>query len=607
MAGLARLGLTVCRADTGERLAAMVQAWDGKGNQVVPSGKAVRAPIDGSGTWTLPPGRYRVKVSHGLDFLPWEGEVDLSGDAEVPVALSPWHDLPGHGWRTGEAHNHINFPVTPAQTAAFLAATGMDCISLCQGWSAPRQTALGHDGPRLRAWLEGHSTPAAHLFFGAEFPKTRFGHVCWWRFPDISDPFGCYDSYHDSEYFRQAGISAEAIRHPATTIPYRGEAPIQKVERWKGQGGVTMVPHPTSWWMDNQAASLICTNIAVDLCFGLLAGGVYDVLVVMGYDPEQIFYQNLWFHLLNEGFSLPGCAETDGNLGGHHAIGSLRTYVQTGKREFDRAAFLDGLCAGRSFMTSGPILDATANGGAPPGSALRNDGGEACIRVQAWSHPDADEHLSWLVLYRNGRLAELVDLEDRKPRTVEHEFRVRLEPGVREWFVVKAYGRQRPRTREDADVMAYAERCERETDTFYTGLGQVAFTNPFFFVPDGWRGPEALTPPLSGTVADADGKPLAEAVVTVLRQGEPVARAVTGPDGRYHFPAIPLSAEFEIAAPGHARESRSLYLHYPPLVRHFEDIYSGRWALRNPRLRPGQVPWPVFRFRELREMLRELA
>jgi hypothetical protein len=585
----------------------MVQVWDGEGRQVVPSsGKAAKAPVDGEGSWPLPPGHYRVKVCHGLNFLPWEGEVDLSGEACVEVALSPWYDLPGHGWRTGEAHNHINFPVTPAQTAAYLSAVGMDCISLCQGWSAAPQTALGHDGPRLRAWLEGHSTREAHLYWGAEFPKTRFGHVCWWRFPDISDPFGCYDSYHDGDYFRQAGITAENVRHPAEKIPFRGEAPAQKVERWRRQGGVAMVPHPTSWWLENQAASLVCTNIASDLCFGLLAGGIYDVLVVMGYDAEQIFYQNLWFHLLNEGFSIPGCAETDGSLGGHHAIGSLRTYVQTGQPEFDREAFLGGLCAGHSFMTSGPILLATANGGALPGSVLRNDGGEARIQVQAWSHPDPGEHLSWLVLYRNGRLAELVDLEDRQPRAIEHEFRVRLEPGVREWFVVKAYGRKHPRTREDADIMAYAERCEGETDTFYASLDQVALTNPFFFTPEGWRGQETLTPPLSGTVADGDGQPIAEAVVTVLRQGEPVARAVTDADGRYHVPAMPLTGELEITASGYPRESRSLYLHYPPLVRYFESIYSGHWAFRNPSLKPGQVPWAVFQFRELRELLGEL-
>ena len=50
------------------------------------------------------------------------------------------------------------------------------------------------------------------------------------------------------------------------------------------------------------------TNVASYLSFGLLAGQIWDGLVVMGYNHDHIFYQNLWFNILNQGYQMPAIA-----------------------------------------------------------------------------------------------------------------------------------------------------------------------------------------------------------------------------------------------------------------------------------------------------------
>ena len=68
--------------------------------------------------------------------------------------------------------------------------------------------------------------------------------------------------------------------------------------------------------------------------------------------------RNLWYGLLNCGFRLPAVGATDAcpnRLGGLPA-GGFRTWVCSGEGPVDPAAWLEGLRAGRSFVSSGPVI-----------------------------------------------------------------------------------------------------------------------------------------------------------------------------------------------------------------------------------------------------------
>ncbi len=587
-------------------------AIDGISNKVISawvilaeSGKIERqAAFAGEIEFLLPAGKYSITVYSGLAYQYSPMEIEFDRDIAIQVVLQPWFDFKGTGLFTGDAHNHINYPAAPEALVTFMQASGIDMIALCQGWMIPPGSWPGGDGAKLHQYLNSLSAGNARIYMGAEFPKTRFGHVCWWKFPVISDPQGCYDSYHDVEYFNVAGITGRKIVNPALEIPYHGESPLNKIIRWKRQGGVSAVPHPTSWWRDNQRGSLICTNIAADFCFSQLAGKIYDSLAVMGYDAEHIFYQNLWFHLLNEGYRISGVAETDGDMSGRHKPGDFRTYVYCGTKNFNFKSFLKNLAAGKAFMTSGPVLITLLDGKYRPGAVVRNDGQTHKLSVSVLSHPEPGEYISWLVLYKNSRPVEIIDIEDQKLRSYDHEFLIKPDPGRRTWFLVKVFGSKRPRKKAFTDIMAYAELCEHEKNTEYTEIKQAAFTNPYYFEPAAFQPPKILKPAFSGKVVDAaTQQPLDGVKIEIFTEGNVIKNGITGSDGNFYFPGIPLSAELQISCRGYDRLFKNLYLDYPPLRDYFEHIYSGKWASANKFLQPGQVPWTVFKFDELKQML----
>lgn len=606
---LVSLTVNVFDAGTKKSLSAWIKlVHTDKDKLIIPPESVINPrgfPISGKKALELPTGNYSIMISHGLTYIPEKLTFNLKSNKLLKIALNRHFDLKKHGWFCSECHNHVNFPTDIKDVVLYLNGKDIDCVSLCQGWLTKHGSARGHDGAKIRKYIETASTEKTKLFMGAEFPKTRFGHTCWWKFPHLSDPFSCYDSFHDSVYFKKAGISDEVIEHPADEIPYSDEAPIFKTQRWKDQGGVNMMPHPTSWWMDNKNASTICTNIAVDYCFDLLGERLYDTLVVMGYDAEQIFYQNFWFNLLNEGFRISGVAETDGNIStAGHQIGDLRTYAQIKSTKFDHEKYLKAICKGNSFVTNGPLLFATADKKVLPGSVIPSDGKKHLLNVEILSSADPEEYISWVVLYKNGKVEELIDLEDQKLRHWQHDFNIITTRGVRDWYVVKVYGKNRPIKKEFADIFKYAKLCETEVHFEYAKLNGSAFTNPFYFEPAGYKQPKEINPPFSGKITDkATGKPILGAKITVSRQCEKVVDCITDDKGRFSIPAIPLCAEIEIVKIGYSKTIQSVFLHYEPLKKYFEYIYAGKWAIENTNLLPGQVPWKVFNFQKLKKIV----
>lgn len=512
-------------------------------------------------------------------------------------------ELRNAGFFCGECHNHLNWPEKPENLVAHMKSVGMDYISLCQGWLTNSKDSKGRDGRRLAQFLRSFSDRETQIRMGAEYPKTRFGHVCWWRFPVISDPFGVYMNYHDSEYFRVAGISEKPVENPSDEVPFLSEAPLCKVARWKSLGGVCMSPHPTSWWMDNKKSNLICTNISADFCLDLLTTRLYDTLVVMGYDAEQIFYQNLWFRLLNLGYRINGAAETDGDIHGRHKIGSLRTYAHCGTHRFNEDKFLAAIKNGRSFVTSGPAIFAKTDKGAMPGSATRCNGETRRIDFTALAAADPDEYISWIVVYKNGRPAKIFDIEKRRLAkfAASYSFKTPKNKGFC-WILVKAYGAKRPEKKDFADIMSYCELCEKEVHTEYRELKQVAFTNPFYFHGAEFKEPGAIETRIALKMEDKNGRAIPGAKITVSQMGAE-RKLRTDSKGLATVMDISPFAEMHIEADGFKSKFASVYLDCPALKKYLEKIYSGKWAVANRNLQPGQVPFGVFDVDGLGKML----
>ena len=562
-------------------------------------------PCDGRFEIHCPPGEAKIRLQRLLTHEVLEDTVTLQlGEAlEKTWRLQPWVDTRALNFIGGESHDHLNRPHTPERTALYCRALGIGYLNACQSWMHSEPVDGRISGEQMARRLESVSTPDFHLHFGGERPKTRYGHVWWLNLKPFADPFGEYMSWHDPEFVAFVQAHPQWCDNVQRACPLRNELPFITWRRYRQDGGAFVAAHPTSWWLEKEGDQQIVTNISAELPFMLLSGEWPDALAVMGYDPDQVFYQALWFHLLNEGYPLAACGETDGELKGRHHIGQIVSYTRLPPGvAYSPAALVKALREARTVMSSGPfILFSADQGRFQMGDRIPADHAPHTLDIEAWSAPEPRETLSWIVVYRNGRPYHIKDLRGQPARHVKFSINVR-EPGPLAWYVVKAYGRKGPDHPAWLDVLAYVDLCGREPHTEYRDIGQVALTNPIWFTGPGWKPPAPQVCNVNLRVTDKKGVPATDARVRITDHGKTLLEQVV--DSRGGLQAqVPPTAEFTIIRPGMSPVHKSIFLDYRPVNECMESCYSGRWRKQWPVLLPGQVPWEAFRLHDLKQAL----
>ncbi|HSD66274.1 MAG TPA: hypothetical protein VLF95_06215, partial [Vicinamibacteria bacterium] len=437
--GFAGVRGRVFDAASGRPLPARVEIRDARGEPVSSYYRHCPGAFteeDGSFEVSLPRGRYSVEVHHGIDYVSEKGAFDVEAErgATLRAFLSPWIDLRARGFVNGDGHAHLYTDKRPDEAMAarvrrICRAQGVDFVAACQEWS-------GYDERNWRAGFARFSDERFLLHFGAEVPKYRTGHT-WWL--GLTSTRGRFPSMMDVTYENEYYQSAKPASWTFDTLPFPNIPDVELVPRFRAADGAAaaVVPHPTSWWWQPRGGAVkYTTNVPAYLPFGLLAGPLWDGMVVMGYDPDHYFYQDLWFHVLNEGYRMPAVAELDGGYepDSRFYYGSMRTYFEVGD-DRSMGAVVRALREGRTFVTSGPIVLATVDGRHPVGSVLSSDGAPHTLRIEARASGDRDDALSYVLLLRNGRIHRLWDLRGRAPRRFEED--VPLSESARAWYVVK--------------------------------------------------------------------------------------------------------------------------------------------------------------------------
>jgi len=560
---------------------------------------------DGSLQLPLPAGSYSLEVYHGVDFVSHQQSLKVhpGSVARVRVSLTPWVRLRELGWANGDGHAHL-YSDTPRNEAMLATvrrvcrAQGVDFLFACQTWA-------GYGDEDWRAGYARVSDARFRLFYGAELPKYRTGHTFWFGLESTHDVFqGAMDETHENRFY----LAGADTRWTFESLPFPNIPDIELVSRLRqAEDAVALAAHPTSWWWQPRAGvEKYVTNVAASLSVGLLAGGVWDGLAVMGYDHDQLYYQDLWFHVLDEGYRMTPVGELDGGFppGDRFFYGRTRTYVEVGG-ETTREAIVRAVRAGHTFVTSGPIVlasleaEPSSRKGPPrryePGDVVPADNRPRTLRVQAFASGDRSERLSYVVLFRNSRVSKVWDLRGREARELEDSLSLR-ESGPA-WYVLKAYGRT-ARTPEQLDLRAAVERLTHGTfEGTWPGDSEVALTSPFYFRP---AGTPAEPPPLVCRVRlrlvdPASGEPVKDAVVHVEVGGRDT-QSQPAPLGEASL-RVPVHSVLRLEAPGRQTLRRTLYLDYPPQRERLERLANGRWLESfggKERLHPGQVPWEAF-------------
>ncbi len=160
-----------------------------------------------------------------------------------------------------------------------------------------------------------------------------------------------------------------------------------------------------------------------------------------GYWSQEIYY-----HLLDAGLRVPPSA---GSASGvlPNPVGYDRVYVHTGK-ELTDAGWWEGLRAGRSFVTNGPLLRVRANGELPGHVFTAPEGGEVDLDLRAAL--TTRDPVRFLDIIRDGRVERRVPVGDGSKAVALGRLTFRSSG----WFLVRAIADQ-PKTFRFASTAPY--------------------------------------------------------------------------------------------------------------------------------------------------------
>lgn len=296
--------------------------------------------VDGELTTRLPPGSYRLTATRGLEYKPSRLVMNIQPGQpfRARVNLERWTNMAALGWYSGDGHVHAERATSEINEliATWAAAENVAFCNVLRMGDEQRtyyeQYAYGAQGRYLN-----HGTALAP---GQEDPRTaELGHSLHL---DLAAPVRFPDRYSDYE-----PIFSRARRDGALSgFAHAGR------QHWSFHA--------------ERALTLLAPLGLVD----------FVEIAQMGYIGVQ-----RWFDFLNLGFRLTAMAGSDVPWGG--TLGNTRVYAYAG-RQFSPEAWFEAVRRGRTFVTTGPMLEFTANG-AHPGSLLKLSRGQKIhVSARAW-------------------------------------------------------------------------------------------------------------------------------------------------------------------------------------------------------------------------------
>src|SRR5262245_32911104 len=364
---------------------------------------------DGSADLTVPAGTYRLKAYRGPEYkiAARDIQVEPGQSGEVTVELERWIHMANAGWYSGETHIHANYgygswfntPETMRQQCV-----GED-LNVCNFMVANSDADVVYDRPFFRGGPDPLSTEENILYWNQEFRSTVWGHMTLVNLEQLVEPVF-------------TGFAGTTNPHDTPS-----NADIADRAHWqKGVVNYTHVSQGDDWSKTPYAAKAIPIDVAL---------GKIDTLDINNSWAGSV---PLWYRLLNCGFRVPATAGTDVFLNriGSNLPGGDRVYVHL-DGPLSYARWVDGLKAGKSFVTSGPMLTFTADG-KEPGAVLKF-GEKPKVRVKATARSAFP--LAKAELVHNGKVIVTARLaDDRLTATLDQE--VTLDRGG--WLAFRADG-----------------------------------------------------------------------------------------------------------------------------------------------------------------------
>ncbi len=372
-----RVEFTITEGATQKPVACRIHLTD-------PDGKPIRAPnlpffrdhfsCPGVAQLELAPGSYRYGIERGPEFKPISGSFAAAENRPQRVAakLDRVTDLAKEGWWSGDLHVHR----PPGDIELLMQAEDLHIAPVMTWWNRmnlwstqkpPAQVLVNFDRNRFYQLMAGEDERegGALLYFNLDAPlpitaATR-------EFPS---PMKFLAMAREK---RGAWVDVEK--------PFWWDAPV-----WFASGQVDSVGLANNHMNRSQMYETEAWGRPRDAAQLPAPRG-------NGYWTQEIYY-----HLLNCGIRLPPSA---GSASGvlQNPVGYNRVWVHCGP-ELTWAKWWEGLRAGRSFVSNGPLLRVKANGQWPGQVFPGRDG----VEVELEAALDGNDTMPTIEIVKNGRV-----------------------------------------------------------------------------------------------------------------------------------------------------------------------------------------------------------
>lgn len=360
---------------------------DSSGRAQFPEGVMRKWASDGAGYFhagdaelEVIPGRFTIRVARGIEFAPYETEVEVHEEIEIEVELERRIDPHAAGWFSADLHVHANYggeyAVSPEVAMQMQRAECLDFMNLV---AANRLTSHIHDVEVFRAVLDqpipSPSDAVTHM--GIEYRNDLFGHF---HVTGASRDIGAYqtghpDSAHPVDWPLNGTVAARYHEHGAT-VGYchpvtsgSGGGDEDVLELVMGRRGPT-----------GPSARFAIVDSALGLAESL------DVLSNEDHRLAGVLYRRM----VGAGLAVAVSAGSDTMLSNRlcgvysNPPGWVRMYAQTGSG-ITLASLQEAIRAGRTIGTNGPWLELDLDGHGPGGVLDAPGPKRSTATVRVWT------------------------------------------------------------------------------------------------------------------------------------------------------------------------------------------------------------------------------
>ena len=353
----------------------------------------------------LPPGACTLEVERGPEFSAHRSEFAITPGfaTNITVTLERIADLAAEGWWSGELHVHRN----SGNAELLMRAEDLHVAQFITWWN------------RQNPW--SNAPPANPL---RQFDGNRFAHVL----AGEDEREGGALLYFN---LKQPLTMTDATRHFPSSLVYAQQA--------RKQPGAWIDMEKPFWWdFPLWLASGLCDSVGLANNHVHRGGMLDNEAWGKPRDREKFpsprgngfWTQEIYYHALNCGRRIPPSA---GSASGvlPNPVGYNRVYVYTGP-ELTNEKWWEGLRAGRSFVSNGPLLRCRANGKLPGEVFTAADGKQVEIEIDAMLN--SRDPVPALEIIRNGKAVPSLAVPTNGTRTPVGRLTF-TESG---WFLVRA-------------------------------------------------------------------------------------------------------------------------------------------------------------------------